>query len=110
MDVALGLCAPRGACRAEQVSRYDIWVTLWIIGSARRHGVPDDDIRHAMDHLAFMDNDADAEAGIDAVLALGPDRAGLPLELALVVGDDGNVVVVHAMRMRAKYAPLWPQE
>jgi hypothetical protein len=55
-----------------------------------------------------MDDDADAEAGIDAVLALGPDRAGLPLELALVVGDDGDVVVVvHAMRMRAKYAHLW---
>ncbi len=78
-----------------------------VIGSARRHGVPDDDIRHAVDHLAFMDDDADAEAGIDAVLALGPDRAGLPLELALVVGDDGDVVVVHAMRMRAKYAHLW---
>lgn len=40
-----------------------------------------------------MDDDADAEAGIDAVLALGPDRAGLPLELALVGGDDGDVVV-----------------
>ena len=82
---------------------------MWIIRSARRHGVPDDDIRHAVDHLAFMDDDADAEAGIDAVLALGPDRAGLPLELTLVVGDDGDVVVVHAMRMRAKYAYLWPR-
>lgn len=39
----------------------------------------------------------------------GPDRAGLPLELALVVGDDGDVVVVHAMPMRAKYAHLWPK-
>lgn len=44
------------------------------------------------------------------MLALGPDRVGLPLELALVAGDDGDVVVVHAMRMRAKYAPLSPQE
>lgn len=84
-------------------------MTVWIIGSARRHGVPENDIRHAVDHLAFMDDDADAEAGIDAVLALGPDRAGLPLELALVGGDDGDVVVVHAMRMRAKYAHLWPR-
>jgi hypothetical protein len=83
-------------------------VTVWIIESARRHGVPDDDIRHAVDHLAYLDNDADAETGIDAVLALGPDRTGLPVELALVVGDDGDVVVVHAMRMRAKYAHLWP--
>ncbi len=63
---------------------------MWIIGSARRHEIPDDDIRHAVAHLVFMDNDADAEAGIDAVLALGPDRAGLPLEMALVVGDDGG--------------------
>ncbi|MDA8070716.1 MAG: hypothetical protein M0Z40_11880 [Actinomycetota bacterium] len=84
-------------------------MTVWIIGSARRHGVPDDDIRHAVDHLVFMDDDADAEAGIDTVVALGPDRAGLPLELALVVGDDGDVVVVHAMGMRANYAHLWPR-
>jgi len=61
-------------------------------------------------HLAFVDNDADAECGIDAVLALGPDQAGLPLELAVVVGDDGDVLVVHAMRMRAKYAHLWPRD
>ena len=82
---------------------------MWIIESARRHAVPDDDdLRHAVDHLAFIDNDADAEAGIDAAVALGPDRAELPLELALVVGDDGDVVVVHAMRMRARYARQWP--
>lgn len=74
---------------------------------ADRHRVPDDDIRHALDHLAFRDNDADAEAGIDAVLALGPDRAGLRLELALVVGDDGDVVVGprHAGEVRASVAP-----
>jgi hypothetical protein len=82
---------------------------LWIIESARKHGVLDDDIRHAVAHLVFMDNDADAETGIDAVLALGPDQTGRPLELALVVGDEGDVVVVHAMRMRARYTHLWPR-
>ncbi len=102
-------CVSHRAYRVNAFRGTIIVVTVWIIGSARRHGVPEDDIRHAVDHLAFMDNDADAEAEIDAVLALGPDRAGLPLELALVVGDDGDVVVVHAMRMRAKYAHLWPR-
>lgn len=42
------------------------------------------------------------------VLVLGPDRAGNQLELAALVADDGTVVVVHAMPMRAKYAHLWP--
>jgi hypothetical protein len=37
---------------------------------------------------------------------LGPDRAGNLLEVVSVVRDDGSAVVIHAMRMRAKYEPF----
>ena len=43
-------------------------------------------------------------------LILGADRAGNRLEMAALVADDGTVVVVHAMSMRAKYAHLRPGE
>jgi len=39
-------------------------------------------------------------------LFLGPDCAGNRLELVALVADDGTVVVVHAMSMRAEYAHL----
>ncbi len=40
------------------------------------------------------------------VLYLGPDRAGNLLEVVSVVRDDGSEMVIHAMRMRAKYEPF----
>jgi hypothetical protein len=40
------------------------------------------------------------------VLYLGPDRAGNLLEVVSVLRDDGSEIVIHAMRMRAKYEPF----
>lgn len=40
------------------------------------------------------------------VLYLGPDRAANLLEVISVVRDDGSEIVIHAMRMRAKYEPF----
>ena len=37
------------------------------------------------------------------VLYVGPDRAGNLLEVVAVMRDDGSEIVIHAMRMRAKY-------
>ena len=84
---------------------------LWIEPTARRHGISDDDIRHALAHPGYVGDDPD---GLDddtpMTLILGPDRAGNRLELAALVADEGTVVVVHAMSMRAKYAHLWSGE
>ena len=94
------------------VSRYNTVVSgpdLWVEPTARRHGVSDDDIRHALAHPSYVGDDPDAlDDEASMVLVLGPDRAGNQLELAALVADDGTVVVVHAMPMRAKYAHLWP--
>lgn len=77
--------------------------------SARRHGVRDADIGHALGHVAV-----EREVGDDdsprRLLVLGVDRAGNVLELVVVVFDDGRQMVIHAMVMRAKYRALLPKE
>lgn len=64
--------------------------------SARKHGVPDEDIVHAYEHtLAWV------EVGEDPVryLMAGPDRTGNLLELVLLVAPTVNLVI-HAMKIR----------
>jgi hypothetical protein len=52
--------------------------------SARRHGVPDEDIRHAVDHpLVVSDSDPDADP--PKVLVIGPDPAGNLLEVIVLL-------------------------
>ncbi len=41
-------------------------------------------------------------------LRLGPDRAGNLLETVVLLLDDGDELVIHAMRMRPKYRGLLP--
>lgn len=78
-----------------------------IIDSARRHGVSDDSIRHAVEHALV-----DQEAGVEPLrwLFLGPDLAGNLLEVVAIIRTDGTLVVVHAMAMRSKYRQLLPRE
>ena len=83
-----------------KVSRYDIWY-VEIYRSARRHKIADDDIRHAVEHALAAGEQDDGQ-----VLYLGPDRAANLLEVISVVRDDGSEIVIHAMRMRAKYEPF----
>lgn len=72
--------------------------------SARRHGIDDDDIRHAVDHALVVDVESgDPE---HRILFLGPNRAGNLLEVMALVFDDEQLVVIHAMRMRRKYENL----
>lgn len=64
-----------------------------ILESARRHGVSDDDIRHALRNAM---NRIPQDDGF--VMHIGPDRTGRLLEVG-VVGDR----VIHAMPARPKY-------
>ncbi len=72
-----------------------------IYRSARRHGIVDEDIVHAIEQAL-----ATGEQDDGTVLYLGPDRAGNLLEVVSVRRDDGTEMVIHAMRMRAKYEPF----
>lgn len=72
-----------------------------IYASARKHGIVDLDILHAIEPaLAAGDQDH------GKVLYLGPDRAGNLLEIVAVVREDDSEVVIHAMRMRPSYEPF----
>jgi uncharacterized DUF497 family protein len=71
--------------------------------SARKHGVADEDIRHATDHALAIE---DAGEDPDRWLVIGPDRAGNLLEVVILVTIEGAQLAIHAMRTRAAYRRL----
>jgi len=70
-----------------------------------RHGIPGEDIRHAIDNAVAVE-----EVGDDPVrwLVLGPDRAGNLLGLVVMDRPTGPAVI-HATPMRAAYRRLLPK-
>lgn len=72
-----------------------------IVGSARKHGIPDDDILHALRNALLIEPMDD-----DLVLYLGPAVAGGLLEIVTVLRAGAAELVIHAMPMRARYARL----
>jgi len=73
--------------------------------SARKHGIADEDVKHAMAHaMAIEDQDDDTR------LYLGPSRSADLLEVVTIVRDDGSELAIHAMKMRPKYQRLLPGE
>lgn len=88
---------PPGADSVAKVTWFSDEVPI-ILGSAHRHGVPDEDIRHSLDHHldAF-------DVGEGMTMVIGPDRAATPIESG-VVELYGGWCVVHAMRpARARF-------
>jgi len=77
--------------------------------SARKHGVANEDAIHAAEGflVAYPLADDDQE-GPRRELRLGPDRAGNLLEIVVLLLDDGDELVIHAMRMRPQYRGLLP--
>ena len=75
-----------------------------VLRSALRHGIPSEDIHHAIINAVAVD-----EVGDDPVrwLVLGPDRAGNLLELVVMDRPAGRRI--HAMPMRATYRRLLPK-
>lgn len=71
--------------------------------SARKHGVADEDIHHAVDHALTIE---DAGEDPDRWLVIGPDRAGNLLEVVVLVTIEGAQLAIHAMRMRPKFRRL----
>ncbi len=68
-----------------------------IAPSARKHGISDDDILHAYAHPLRV---FDLDEGF--TMLVGPSRAADLLEVGVVEGATGDVVV-HAMPARAKF-------
>jgi hypothetical protein len=72
----------------------------FIHDAARRHGVPDEDIRHALrNHHAVWSEQGDAEV----TMFVGPAWDGALLEVGVLLEQQ---LVIHAMPARRKY---WPR-
>ena len=71
--------------------------------SARKHGVADEDILHAIDHALVIE---DIGEDPDRWLVLGPDRAINMLEVVVLITAEGTQLVIHAMPMRPIYERL----
>jgi hypothetical protein len=68
-----------------------------IAESARKHGISDDDMRHALRNPMLVD---DMDDGL--TMFVGPARDGALIEVG--VADSGTgPVIVHAMRARRRY-------
>ena len=77
-----------------------------IHNSARKHGVVDLDIHHAIDHALAIE---DAGEDPDRWLVIGPDRAGSLLEVVVLTTIEDTQLAIHAMPMRAKFRRLLEQ-
>jgi hypothetical protein len=73
--------------------------------SARRHGLGDDDTRHAIKHPLVV-VDLEPEADPPKLLLLGPDVAGNVLEVIILLLADDRAIAVHAMPVRKGYLAL----
>lgn len=73
--------------------------------SARKHGVADADMLHAVDHALAVE---DAGEEPDRWLVIGPDRAGNLLEVVVMTTAEGQQLAIHAMPMRTKFQRLFP--
>ena len=73
--------------------------------SARKHGIADEDIEHAIENAMAIDDQED-----DVRLYLGAARNADLLEVGTIIRTDGTELAIHAMRMRPKYRELLPGE
>ncbi len=75
--------------------------------SARRHGINDIDLRHAISQ-ALVILDLDPNADPPKVLCIGPDRAANLLEVIWLELAGGRVLAIHAMALRTTFYDLLP--
>lgn len=70
--------------------------------SASRHGISHERARYVVENCRSPLYSAEPDEA-DLVIFLGPDPRGVPLEVMGVELADGDLLVIHAMRLRAKY-------
>ncbi len=98
--------AGRHLCNRQQVLTIAHFLAYrWnvdIEASARKHGVPDEDMVHALRHhwRAFETGDP------AVVMFIGPSSTGEPLEIGVVTDADGTAII-HAMKARDKFLRGW---
>jgi hypothetical protein len=72
-----------------------------IVDSARKHGISDDDIIHAVRHQIRA-----IRPSVDRMFLIGADRNGQLLEIVMLdATDEDPPCVIHAMKLRPKFYP-----
>ena len=85
------------------MSRRQLELSWWRSSpSARKHGVSDDDIRHAFANAVTAIAMPDQP---DFTMIIGPDLAAQLIEIGVAAADD-NDYVIHAMPARPKYLKM----
>lgn len=77
-------------------------VAVEIRPSARKHGLSDDDIRHAIDNAIAAITRPEQP---DFTMLIGPDVTARLLEVGVLETDDQDYVI-HAMTARNKYLSM----
>ena len=77
--------------------------------SAARHGISVERVRFAIAACPLPLFDPKPEHGPDLVLFLGPDANGVLLEIVAIELDGGDLVVIHAMRLRKAYLAAYAE-
>jgi hypothetical protein len=70
--------------------------------SARKPGVAEHDMLHAIDHALAFEDAGDP----DRWLLIGPDSAGNLLEIVVMITAEADPLIIHAVPMRDKYQRL----
>ena len=77
-----------------------------IRSSARRHGVSEERMLYVVRTCPMpLDHPADNDQG----MYLGPDQRGVPLEVPAFEDDNGQLVIIHAMRLRPSYRAAYEE-
>jgi hypothetical protein len=78
------------------------YIVLRRIGEpARRHGLADEDMQHAVRNALRR---TDMDEGL--TMFIGPARDGTLLEIGVLDFEGDDPVILHAMRLRSKFYPL----
>jgi hypothetical protein len=78
--------------------------------SAFKHGITEEQIEYVVDHCGLVfDEPAPRDSPVpdDRSLFLGDDQRGVPLEIAGIELDSGDLLVIHAMKLRPEYEPQY---
>lgn len=78
--------------------------------SATKHGIRRAQIRYVVEHsgLRFRVPPPGA-GGEERLVYVGDDEEGVPLEVMAIELQSGDLLVIHAMPLRAKYLPFYQE-
>ena len=78
-------------------------MAIWFGRSSLRHGISEDRARYVVENCPSPRYTHVDESERDFVLFLWHDWNGVPLEVVAMDLASGDLVVVHAMKMRKSY-------